>query len=118
MRQGKLLAAPFDLDRLEVTGPAVQVGADVVTDSVWGITLYDVAADGSLGAAIGGGFGLSLVPDFRVAAPEARFAANFTRLGFHPGFGLTATLTRPWPTCGNRAPRSWSRPTAWPPARA
>ena len=44
------------------------------------------------GAAIGGGFGLSLVPDFRVAAPEARFAANFTRLGFHPGFGLTATL--------------------------
>jgi len=46
------------------------------------------------GAAIGGGFGLSLVPDFRVAAPEARFAANFTRLGFHPGFGLTATLAR------------------------
>ena len=44
------------------------------------------------GAAIGGGFGLSLVPDFRIAAPEARFAANFTRLGFHPGFGLTATL--------------------------
>lgn len=44
------------------------------------------------GAAIGGGFGLSLVPDFRVACPEARFAANFTRLGFHPGFGLTHTL--------------------------
>ena len=30
--------------------------------------------------------------DFRVACPEARFAANFTRLGFHPGFGLTVTL--------------------------
>ena len=44
------------------------------------------------GAAIGGGFGLSLVPDFRVACPESRFAANFTRLGFHPGFGLTHTL--------------------------
>ncbi len=44
------------------------------------------------GAAIGGGLGLCLVPDFRVAAPEARFAANFTRLGFHPGFGLTHTL--------------------------
>ena len=44
------------------------------------------------GPAIGGGLGLSLVPDFRVAAPEARFAANFTRLGFHPGFGLTHTL--------------------------
>ena len=38
------------------------------------------------GASIGGGLGLTLVPDFRVACPEARFAANFTRLGFHPGF--------------------------------
>ncbi len=44
------------------------------------------------GAAIGGGLGLCLVPDFRVACPEARFAANFTQLGFHPGFGLTHTL--------------------------
>ncbi|HAD09261.1 MAG TPA: enoyl-CoA hydratase, partial [Porticoccaceae bacterium] len=24
--------------------------------------------------------------------PEARFSANFSRLGFHPGFGLTHTL--------------------------
>jgi enoyl-CoA hydratase/carnithine racemase len=46
------------------------------------------------GAAIGGGLGLSLVPDFRVGCPESRFAANFTRLGFHPGFGLTHTLPR------------------------
>jgi enoyl-CoA hydratase/carnithine racemase len=45
------------------------------------------------GAAVGGGLGLALVPDFRVTCPEARFAANFTRLGFHPGFGLTTTLT-------------------------
>ena len=44
------------------------------------------------GAAVGGGLGLALVPDFRVTCPEARFAANFTRLGFHPGFGLTVTL--------------------------
>jgi len=44
------------------------------------------------GAAIGGGFGLAMAADFRVAAPEARFAANFARLGFHHGFGLTVTL--------------------------
>ena len=44
------------------------------------------------GPAIGGGLGLALVPDFRVTCPEARFSANFTRLGFHPGFGLTYTL--------------------------
>lgn len=46
------------------------------------------------GAAIGGGFGLALVPDFRVLCPETRFSANFVALGFHPGFGLTHTLPR------------------------
>ncbi len=44
------------------------------------------------GAAIGGGLGLALSADFRVTCPEARFSANFTKLGFHPGFGLTVTL--------------------------
>jgi enoyl-CoA hydratase/carnithine racemase len=46
------------------------------------------------GAAIGGGLGLALFPDFRVAANEARFAANFSRIGLHHGFGITATLPR------------------------
>jgi enoyl-CoA hydratase/carnithine racemase len=46
------------------------------------------------GAAVGAGLGLALVADFRVAAPEARFVANFVKLGFHPGFGLTYTLPR------------------------
>tara|TARA_B100000929_G_scaffold247461_1_gene206190 strand:+ start:6660 stop:7454 length:795 start_codon:yes stop_codon:yes gene_type:complete len=46
------------------------------------------------GAAVGGGFGLALVPDFRVVCPEARFTANFVKLGFHPGFGLTHTLPK------------------------
>jgi 2-(1,2-epoxy-1,2-dihydrophenyl)acetyl-CoA isomerase len=44
------------------------------------------------GGAIGGGLGLAMVADFRVASPEARFVANFSRLGFHHGFGLTVTL--------------------------
>ena len=46
------------------------------------------------GAAIGAGLGLAVAADYRVAAPEARFSANFTKLGFHPGFGLTHTLPR------------------------
>ena len=46
------------------------------------------------GAAVGAGLGLALVGDFRIAAPEARFTANFVKLGFHPGFGLTHTLPR------------------------
>ncbi len=35
-----------------------------------------------------------LVADFRVASPESRFTANFNRLGFHPGFGMSITLPR------------------------
>lgn len=46
------------------------------------------------GAAVGAGLGLALVADYRVATPEARFTANFVKLGFHPGFGLTYTLPR------------------------
>jgi len=46
------------------------------------------------GAAIGGGFGLALVPDFRVASTEARFGANFVKLGIHQGFGISVTLPR------------------------
>ena len=46
------------------------------------------------GAAVGGGLGLAAMADFRVACPEARFSANFARLGIHPGFGLTHTLPR------------------------
>src|SRR5579875_1166347 len=44
------------------------------------------------GAAVGGGLGLACAADFRVACPEARFAGNFARLGFHQGFGLSVTL--------------------------
>ena len=46
------------------------------------------------GAAVGGGLGLALVPDFRVISPAARFSANFVKLGIHQGFGLSVTLPR------------------------
>ena len=46
------------------------------------------------GAAVGGGFGLAVMADFRVVSPAARFTANFVKLGFHPGFGLTHTLAK------------------------
>ncbi|KTT71408.1 enoyl-CoA hydratase/isomerase family protein [Sphingomonas endophytica] len=46
------------------------------------------------GAAVGAGLGLALIADLRVAAPEARFCANFVALGFHAGFGISYTLPR------------------------
>jgi enoyl-CoA hydratase/carnithine racemase len=44
------------------------------------------------GSAVGGGLGLACAADFRVASPESRFVANFSKLGFHQGFGLTVSL--------------------------
>lgn len=46
------------------------------------------------GAAVGAGLGLAVAADFRVSCAQARFSANFNRLGFHPGFGLSLTLPR------------------------
>jgi enoyl-CoA hydratase/carnithine racemase len=44
------------------------------------------------GAAVGGGLGLALSADFRVARADSRLTANFARLGFHHGFVLSVTL--------------------------
>ena len=46
------------------------------------------------GAAIGGGLGLACSAAHRVTCREARFSANFSRLAFHQGFGLSETLPR------------------------
>lgn len=46
------------------------------------------------GSAVGGGLGLACAADFRVASSASRFWANFARLGFHQGFGLSESLPR------------------------
>lgn len=46
------------------------------------------------GPAIGGGLGLALVADFRVACEHSCFSANFVHLGVHAGFGISHTLPR------------------------
>ncbi len=46
------------------------------------------------GHAIGGGFGLALICDLRVANMQSKYGANFTRLGFHSGMAVTYMLPR------------------------
>lgn len=46
------------------------------------------------GHAIGGGLGLALVCDMRVANEGAKYGANFTKLGLHPGMATTYLLPR------------------------
>lgn len=79
-----------------------QFGGDEPFPMPEGLDLYDVVVrlfDLSVpmvaavqGGAIGGGLGLSLAADFRVASDESFFAAPFVRVGLHHGFGLTETL--------------------------
>lgn len=46
------------------------------------------------GHAVGGGFGLSLVCDLRVANRESKYGANFARLGLHSGMAVSYLLPR------------------------
>ena len=96
---------------LQAEGKSFSAGADFASPNdrvasgmeginalyVEAVRLYSVATPivaAVQGAAIGAGLGLALVADFRVASPEARFSANFVKLGFHPGFGITYALPR------------------------
>ena len=44
------------------------------------------------GRAIGGGLGVAMSADFRVASASSHFVCNFSQLGTHHGFGLSVTL--------------------------
>jgi enoyl-CoA hydratase/carnithine racemase len=87
--EGKHFCAGADL-----TGEMAEPGA---SDRVYeeAVRLFDIGTPvvaAVQGRAIGGGVGLALAADFRVAARSSRFTLNFARLGFHQGFGLSVTL--------------------------
>src|SRR6185369_702102 len=61
------------------------------------LTLLDIAAPvvGALnGHAVGGGFGLALICDLRIGARDAKYGANFVRLGLAPGMAISYLLPR------------------------
>ena len=61
------------------------------------LSLLDIAVPiiGALnGHAVGGGFGLALVCDIRIAAQEAKYGANFVALGLAPGMAISHLLPR------------------------
>ncbi|KAF0098358.1 MAG: enoyl-CoA hydratase [Rhodospirillaceae bacterium] len=91
--QGKSFCAGADFANRPQTG-ANESGKHLYKEATRIFRARKPSVGAIQGPAIGGGLGLALATDFRVAAPEARFAANFTRLGFHPGFSLTFTLPR------------------------
>jgi enoyl-CoA hydratase/carnithine racemase len=55
----------------------------------------DVPVIGALnGHAVGGGFGLALVCDVRIGAVDAKYGANFVKLGLAPGMAISFMLPR------------------------
>ena len=61
------------------------------------LSLLDIAAPviGALnGHTVGGGFGLALVCDLRIGALDARYGANFVKLGLAPGMAISYLLPR------------------------
>lgn len=46
------------------------------------------------GHAVGGGFGLSLMADIRIANERDKYGANFARLGIHSGMAISFMLPR------------------------
>ena len=96
--QGKAFCAGADLqsrpEQAQVIASASATGKHLYKEAVRLFRTRKPIIAAVHGPAIGGGLGLACMADFRVTCSEARFSANFTRLGFHPGFGLTATLPR------------------------
>jgi enoyl-CoA hydratase/carnithine racemase len=61
------------------------------------LSLLDIAVPviGALnGHAVGGGFGLALVCDLRIGARDAKYGANFVKLGLAPGMAISYLLPR------------------------
>ncbi len=91
--EGKNFCAGADLVRSESAGGLGSVNP-LYDEAVRLFSAQKPIVAAVQGAAIGAGLGLAVVADFRIASPDAKFAANFVKLGFHPGFGLTHTLPR------------------------
>ncbi|WP_370617782.1 enoyl-CoA hydratase/isomerase family protein [Mumia sp. Pv 4-285] len=62
------------------------------TDLMWRLEKPTIAAVN--GAAVGGGFGIALLHDLRVASQQARLGAGFAPLGLAPELGISLLLPR------------------------
>ncbi len=95
--EGKSFCAGADFKRRAATrgGEPESVGAShIYREAIRLFACEKPVVAAVQGPAVGGGLGLALVADFRMVSPDARFAANFVKLGIHPGFGLTYILPR------------------------
>jgi len=96
--QGRAFCAGADLSMpVQTSEPGLSPAERSYGMYVPFLSLLDVEVPivGALnGHAIGGGFGLCLLCDLRVARRDAKYGATFTALGLHPGMAVTYILPR------------------------
>lgn len=64
-------------------------------ESFLGVLQVEVPVIAALnGHAVGGGFGLALLCDIRIASRSGKYGANFAKLGIHSGLGISYTLPK------------------------
>lgn len=95
--QGKFFCAGADLKNRPDTAAATDGGGPVkhlYREALRMFRTKKPVVAAVHGPAVGGGLGVAVSADFRITCKEARFSANFSRLGLHPEFGLSHTLPR------------------------
>ncbi|WP_433729568.1 enoyl-CoA hydratase/isomerase family protein [Actinoplanes sp. CA-051413] len=90
--EGKNFCGGADLGSAEFAGDMVVAAEGLYRRAAQLFEVRSPIIAAVQGTAVGGGLGLACAADFRVAEPSTRFVANFARLGFHQGFGLSVTL--------------------------
>jgi enoyl-CoA hydratase/carnithine racemase len=81
--------------QLEAAGPLPHQRSYAMYEPFLSVLDLEIPVIAALnGHAVGGGFGLALLCDLRIAATEGRYGANFVRLGLHPGLAITYLLPR------------------------
>jgi len=83
------------LQRQELVGALASQRSYAMYEPFLSVLDLDVPVIGALnGHAVGGGFGLALLCDLRVAADAAKYGANFVKLGLAPGLAISYLLPR------------------------
>eukprot|EP00039_Didymoeca_costata_P005328 m.80593 g.80593 ORF g.80593 m.80593 type:complete len:202 (+) comp12767_c0_seq12:220-825(+) len=82
-REDNSFSSPWENSMKNVYGPFLEV---------LNIKVPVIAAMN--GHAIGGGLGLALVADIRIAEANSKYGATFVKLGLHPGMASTYLLPR------------------------
>jgi enoyl-CoA hydratase/carnithine racemase len=87
--------ADFKTSRPQAHGDTPHERSYAMYEPFLSVLDIEVPVIGALnGHAIGGGFGLALVCDLRLGAADAKYGANFVRLGLAPGMAISYLLPR------------------------